>query len=134
VTAAALVIEDDADIRALLQALVERMGWRAVSAATGEAGLAAAAADPPALVLLDILLPDIDGWEVARRLRAADATAAVPILVVSILDPPHNVAGPGLHVSVSKPFTAAAVRAAIGELFPDADQPQGAGGDGPAPV
>ena len=81
-----LVIEDDRDLRELYVARLQGLGYSVRTAGTGGAGLDAALADPPELVILDLVLPDMDGWEVARRLRANANTAAVPVLVASILE------------------------------------------------
>lgn len=82
----ALVIEDEADVLALLQGHLGRLGCRVSGAQTGEGGVAVALADPPDVVVLDVLLPDIHGSEVARRLRADHRTAHCPIVVCSVLD------------------------------------------------
>jgi DNA-binding response OmpR family regulator len=58
-------------------------GWNVEIASDGEAGLRRALEDPPSLVLLDLLLPRIDGIEVLRQLRDADQTRTVPVLILS---------------------------------------------------
>jgi DNA-binding response OmpR family regulator len=75
-----LVVDDDAKIRDLLRLYVEREGHRAVFAADGNEALAAARQHRPDLVLLDVMLPGIDGFEVARRLRDDGDT---PILLLT---------------------------------------------------
>ena len=62
---------------------LEADGWRVDIAADGESGVTQAIADPPDLVLLDLLLPRLDGIEVLRALRAARATRSVPVLILS---------------------------------------------------
>jgi CheY-like chemotaxis protein len=69
-----LIIEDTEDGREALRLLLEGEGHRVTVAETGEAALAAAAAARPDLVLIDIGLPGIDGYETARRFRATDDT------------------------------------------------------------
>jgi DNA-binding NarL/FixJ family response regulator len=64
-----LIIDDDAAFRALVSHVLDRAGLPAVEAATGEEGLAAAARARPAAILLDVLLPDIGGFELCRELR-----------------------------------------------------------------
>jgi CheY-like chemotaxis protein len=83
----ALVIEDDPDIRALLVSRLQRLGFRVRTAESGEIGMREALAEPPNLIMLDILLPGIDGWEVARRLRGDPRTAQVPLVIASIVEP-----------------------------------------------
>lgn len=78
-----LLIEDDRVIGEMYSIRLRQDGWRVQLAASGEEGLAVAAAQPPDLVLLDIMLPGIDGLEVLAQLRRAEATAGVPVLVLS---------------------------------------------------
>jgi two-component system KDP operon response regulator KdpE len=75
-----LVVEDDPQIRRFLRAALPVHGYRLIEAETGRAGLAEAAARAPEIVLLDLGLPDLDGLEVARRLRE---WSTVPIIVLS---------------------------------------------------
>jgi CheY-like chemotaxis protein len=121
-----LVVDDEPDIRSLLATRIRRLGWTVHTAGTGEEALAATAAAAPALVVLDVLLPGIDGWETLRRLRADPALAGVPVLVVSICDPHADVAALGVAGYLVKPFTAAdverAVRSAVGEPNPPTPQ------------
>ena len=76
-----LVVEDDPAVRASLERSLEFEGYSVVSAADGEAGLAAVATHRPDLVLLDLGLPKVDGLEVCRRLRAAGD--GVPVLMLT---------------------------------------------------
>jgi CheY-like chemotaxis protein len=78
-----LFVEDDRFIADMYRMRLEGDGWSVELAHDGEAGLARAVADPPALILLDLLLPRIDGLELLRRLRAAEPTRDVPVLIVS---------------------------------------------------
>lgn len=99
-----LLVEDDSDIRSLLRRRIERLGHRVVEAATGEAAISLARLHHPVLIVLDILLPGIDGWEVLRRLRADDKFTDVPVMVVSILDDPESGEHPPVQGYVLKPF------------------------------
>jgi CheY-like chemotaxis protein len=80
-----LVVDDMTETRRLMRRVLERSGLRVVEADTGEAALRAAARDRPALIVLDLRLPGISGFDVARRLRAHPdpALAATPILACS---------------------------------------------------
>ena len=78
-----LFIEDDRFIADMYRMRLESDGWSVDVAGDGEAGFRQALADPPALILLDILLPRLDGIEVLRRLRANPGTSEVPVLIVS---------------------------------------------------
>src|SRR5688572_4779966 len=78
-----LVVEDDPSNRALLTALLERAGYRAVTASDGPSGLAAALESAPDLVLLDVGLPGMDGLEICRRLRADPRTVTLPVVLLT---------------------------------------------------
>jgi signal transduction histidine kinase/CheY-like chemotaxis protein len=81
-----VVVEDDRRSFDLLRLYLEAAGARVVSARDGEEGLDTVRRMSPAGVVLDILLPGIDGWEVLARLKADPATEAIPVVVVSMLD------------------------------------------------
>src|SRR3989304_1960271 len=68
-----LVVDDDADIRDLLRELFERAGYEGDGAADGRAGLRALYATAPDVVLLDVSMPDLDGWQTLERIRAPTA-------------------------------------------------------------
>ncbi|MBI5017516.1 MAG: response regulator [Deltaproteobacteria bacterium] len=78
-----LIIEDNEQNRYLATFLLEKHGFRVVEAVDGPSGLVLASDRPPDLVLLDIQLPQMDGYEVARRLRAQPVLRAVPIVAVT---------------------------------------------------
>ncbi|HEX2819074.1 MAG TPA: response regulator [Streptosporangiaceae bacterium] len=81
-----VVVEDDRRSFDLLRVYLEAAGARVVSARDGEEGLDTVRRLSPAAVILDILLPGIDGWEVLAQLKADPETAAIPVVVVSMLD------------------------------------------------
>jgi signal transduction histidine kinase/DNA-binding response OmpR family regulator len=81
-----VVVEDDRRSFDLLRVYLEAAGARVVSARDGEEGLDTVRRLSPAGVILDILLPGIDGWEVLAQLKADPGTAAIPVVVVSMLD------------------------------------------------
>jgi two-component system phosphate regulon response regulator PhoB len=78
-----LVVDDDAVILKLLRVNFELEGYEVVSAGGGAEALLRARDHPPDVVVLDVMMPGIDGLEVARQLRADPATAAIPILLLS---------------------------------------------------
>jgi len=78
-----LVVEDEEDIRELISYNLSREGFRVSSVASGEAALKAAKDSPPDLVLLDLMLPGLDGLEVCRQIKANNATSQVPVLMVT---------------------------------------------------
>jgi two-component system cell cycle response regulator len=78
-----LIVDDEAANRELLEALLSAAGYRVECAEDGAAALARATAAPPALILLDLMMPGLTGFEVCRRLKENPATAGVPIVVVT---------------------------------------------------
>ena len=81
-----LIIEDDASAVRLLREYLEPVGYEVQIATDGEGGLAAARKAPPAAIILDILLPGIDGWEVLRQMRSDDRLRDVPVVILTVVD------------------------------------------------
>jgi two-component system phosphate regulon response regulator PhoB len=104
-----LVIEDDPDIALSLRLKLEREGGFSVATAhDGAAGLRLAVSQPPDLVLLDVNLPGMDGFEVCRHLRAEPATAATPVIMLTArISEADRVTGLDLGADdyITKPFS-----------------------------
>src|SRR6476659_6017512 len=103
-----LVVDDDRDINLALQSALKVGGYEADGVETGAAALDVCARACPDLVLLDLMLPDLDGLEVCRRLRASPATARVPIVFLTArTDEATRVRGLALGADdyVVKPFS-----------------------------
>jgi two-component system OmpR family response regulator len=106
-----LVVDDEPTVRELLAATLRFAGFRVTAAATGAEAVTAAGAEPPDLVLLDVMLPDMDGFEVVRRLRAQPAPPErpghLPLLFLTARDAPEDKVS-GLAIGgddyVTKPF------------------------------
>jgi|GEM_PF-716290 len=81
-----LIVDDEARDRRLLQVMVRAEGYETDMAASGEEALRMVRESPPDLILLDILLSGIDGFEVARRLKDDPATKGIPIIMITALD------------------------------------------------
>ena len=81
-----LVVDDDAGIREVVSFALRKAGYATVAAENGEAALARFAEERPALVVLDILMPELDGTEVCRRLRSSDLGRHTPIVFLSSKD------------------------------------------------
>ncbi len=79
-TTCVLLVDPDADFRALGRAMLERAGYRILEAASGTETLDLAATLRPAVILLDVRLPDLDGYEVFRQLKANPLTAPMPVV------------------------------------------------------
>jgi len=80
-----LVVDDEPDIVRYLEHVLRRLGYETASAGDGAEALAKAAADPPDLVLLDVVMPVMDGFAVCRALREREATRLVPVVVMTAL-------------------------------------------------
>ncbi len=78
-----LIVEDDAPTADLLKAILEKEGYRALIARDGREALHMAAREQPSLLLLDLILPDMEGYEVVRRLKADDRTSHLPVVILT---------------------------------------------------
>lgn len=128
-----VVIEDEPDIAELLEFHLEQEGFRVVTADGGEEGLRIVRQDPPALVLLDLRLPDIDGLDVCRALKEDPRTRQVRLIMLTARHEERDVVlglGLGADDYVGKPFSPAALAARIravlrrGPLCEDGDAPE----------
>jgi CheY-like chemotaxis protein len=84
-----LVVEDNEMNRDMLSRRLERRGYEVVIAVDGEEGLARARAEGPALILMDMSLPVVDGWEATRQLKGAPETRSIPVIALTA----HAMAG-----------------------------------------
>jgi CheY-like chemotaxis protein len=118
-----LVVDDEETVRTLAEAcILHGLGeqHQALQASGGEEALAAAERDQPDLILLDILMPGIDGFEVCRRLKASPSTKDIPIVFLTALGADKDVerglalGGDGYMI---KPFNAVTLAAQITELL-----------------
>jgi len=80
-----LVVEDDGALNQLVGAYVELAGFDYRPALDGQSALRAADERPPSMVILDLMLPDMDGFEVCRRLKGKPLTAGVPVVMLTAL-------------------------------------------------
>ena len=103
-----LVSDDDPDIRELVRYLLEDAGFQVSTAADGPTVLAAAAADPPDLVVLDVMMPGLSGLEVCAALRDRPETATVPVIMLTAKAQEADITrglGSGADDYVVKPFS-----------------------------
>jgi two-component system, cell cycle response regulator DivK len=84
-----LIVEDNELNRDMLSRRLQRRGYEVVMAVDGAAGIEAARAEGPDLILMDMSLPIIDGWEATRRLKGSKVTSAIPIIALTA----HAMAG-----------------------------------------
>ena len=80
-----LIVDDEPQNRRLLEALLRPEGYQTISAGSGAEALAAITRRPPDLILLDVMMPDMDGFEVARQVREHHASSHTPIIFVSAM-------------------------------------------------
>ena len=78
-----LVVEDEADNRRILRDLLVSAGFEVIEAMTGDEGVAKAEAEVPDLILMDIRLPNLDGFEVTRRIKATPPLSEIPVIAVT---------------------------------------------------
>ena len=119
-----LIIEDHADMRELLTWQIELMGFAADTARQGREGLQKAQSGNPNLIILDIMMPGMDGWEAARELKANAATKDIPILAATALFRDadlQNCLAAGCSGYIVKPFTFQELQGKVKELLPNAD-------------
>ncbi|MCG6899809.1 MAG: response regulator [Gammaproteobacteria bacterium] len=120
------IIEDEEDIRQLVRYNLEKEGYLVSSHESGEVGLSSIKSDPPDLVLLDLMLPGIDGMEVCRRLKKDAATRDIPVIILSAKGEEADiVAGleQGADDYLSKPFSPKILLARIHTILRRVTQP-----------
>lgn len=122
-----LVIEDDPDIRELLAYTLGKEGYEILQAPSGEAGLKAVQEKKPALVLLDVMLPGIDGLEVLRKIKADPSCRSTPVILASAKGEESDVVA-GLELGaddyVTKPFSPRVLVARVRTALRRADTPE----------
>lgn len=103
----ALIIDDDPDLLQLVRRTLEfTAGWAVATAGSGAAGLELARRAPPSVIVVDIMMPEMDGYEVCRRLKADPATTHVPVVLLTARRDlnAQRVADSGAAGVVFKPF------------------------------
>ena len=123
-----VVIEDSRTQAQQLAGVLTREGFEVTICRDGESGLAACLASPPAVVISDIVMPGVDGFEVCRQLKSAEATRAVPVMLLTSLADPTDVVwalAAGADNFLSKPYDAAQLIARVRRLV---ERPRDLGG------
>jgi two-component system phosphate regulon response regulator PhoB len=126
-----LVIEDEHDIRELISYNLENAGYEVLKSSAGNPGIETAKKEIPDLILLDIMLPDIDGLDVCRRLKRDDKTRDIPVIMLTAKSEDSDVIS-GLEIGaedyITKPFSprvlAARIRAVLRRNSEAADDSQ----------
>ncbi len=115
-----LIVEDEADIRQLVKLYLDREGFRTLQATTGAEALWSVKSEKPDLLVLDLMLPEIDGIEVCKRLRNAPETATLPIIMLTAkAEEADTVVGLELGADdyVTKPFSPKSLVARVKALL-----------------
>ena len=116
-----LVIEDHEDNRRILRDLLTSAGYEPIEAVTGEEGVALAETHRPDLILMDIQLPGLDGYEATRRIKANPALHHIPIIAVTsyaLSGDEVKAKEAGCDAYVTKPFSPRALLAKVREYLP----------------
>jgi len=116
-----LVVEDQEDNRQILRDLLASAGYDMIEAWDGEAALKLAAAERPDLILMDIQLPVLDGYEAMRRLKADPALGAIPIIAITsyaLSGDEDKARAAGCDAYFAKPFSPRVLLAKIREYLP----------------
>ncbi len=115
-----LIVEDEEDIQELVRYTLEREGHTVVAADTGEKGLAAVRGARPALILLDLMLPGLDGKEICRRLKQDEDTRSIPVIMLTARGEEADIVA-GLELGaddyITKPFSTKVLAARVGAVL-----------------
>src|SRR6476659_6687589 len=102
---AILVVDDEPAILDMIAELLGYEGYQVVTTSQGSAAIARAKADPPALILLDLMMPGMSGWQVIGALKASPQTRSIPIVLLSARrDLPATAQELGIETFLAKPF------------------------------
>jgi signal transduction histidine kinase/CheY-like chemotaxis protein len=115
-----LIVDDEPAIRTLLAQTLGDHGYRILEVANGVAGLRAARRQRPSVIILDLMLPDISGFDVAQLLKADPSTASIPIVILSILENRERAAELGIETYLTKPVQSAVLLQTLAEVLESA--------------
>ena len=121
-----LIVEDNADMRDLLALRVQLTGYLPVLASQGKEGLEKAIAEKPDLILMDMMMPVVDGWKATRTFRASRETRDIPILAVTALFRSEDLKAcleSGCNGYIVKPFSGMDLQRKIRELLSTKELP-----------
>ncbi|ACO03406.1 MAG TPA: response regulator [Persephonella sp.] len=90
-----LIIDDNHQNRLLIKMILQKKGYTVIEAESGEKGLALAFEQNPDLIILDMMMPEVDGWEVMERLKENSKTENIPIIIFSALDDLESIEADG---------------------------------------
>ena len=101
-----LIVDDDEPLRRYLRVNLELEGYSVVEAGSGDEGLAAIDEEPPDLILLDVMMPKVDGWEMLRRMQERHGIGSIPVIMFSgkSEESAEEAAARGAQAFIGKPF------------------------------
>jgi two-component system cell cycle response regulator DivK len=124
VTKRILIIEDQEDNRAIMRDLLNTAGYRLIEAVDGEEGVKLAQSERPDLILMDVQLPILDGYEATRRIRASVELKSIPIIAVTsyaLSGDEAKARAAGCDSYVAKPFSPRELLAKVREFLPNVE-------------
>lgn len=121
-----LCIEDEPEMIDLIRLILGRRGFEVIGAAGGKEGLEKVRANPPDLILLDLMMPDMDGWEVYQQIKADEKTKEIPVIVVTAKAQSIDKVL-GLHIAkvddyIAKPFSPQDLLNSVDKVFSEQNQ------------
>lgn len=123
-----LVVDDEFGVAEVIAAILEDEGYRVITAVNGKQGLARAVESKPDMILLDVMMPIMNGPSMLRALKADPVLAAIPVVMMSSLDPASVNAQCEGHVGLlRKPFRATGILQAVTEAIAATDDERRAG-------
>jgi two-component system, cell cycle response regulator DivK len=115
-----LIVDDNADVREVLQCQLKMLGYLVISAENGYVAIEKAIAEQPDLILMDIMMPEMDGWQASRAVRANPDTKDIPILAATAMCRRADLNAcleAGCNGYIVKPFTMTELAQKVGELI-----------------
>jgi len=121
-----LCIEDEPEMIDLIRLILSRRGFEVVGAGGGKEGLEKVRENPPDLILLDLMMPDMDGWEVYQQIKADEKTKEIPVIVVTAKAQSIDKVL-GLHIAkvddyIAKPFSPQDLLNSVDKVFSKQNQ------------
>ena len=116
-----LCVEDEPEMIDLIRLILGRKGFEVIGASGGVEGLKMIQSQPPDLILLDLMMPDMDGWEVYQQIKASERSRSIPVIVVTAKAQSVDKVL-GLHIAkvddyISKPFSPQELLASVERVF-----------------
>lgn len=115
-----LVVDDDDDMRELLRVILQTGGYEVLTACGGRGAFQYALLNRPDLIILDVMMPNVDGFEVLRILKDHEATSAIPVVMLTAKDGVEDIARGwewGADLYLNKPFSPTDLIALIGRIL-----------------